>query len=324
MMPIPDDPIISCMERTGNPPWYDDDYAVYEPEDDDEDGEDDDQTQTALIAITTLPEIKENLHALRERWEQKAKDAAAIVCTDESIQSIKTMRAEMRKEYDDADTQRKAVKERYMAAWNDVEATWKECVSDPFKRADASYKATVDGFEEELKSKCREDLQSYFDELCAADGVDFLTFEQAMALGEMKISMADAKSKNAKKLKYGLAEVVSNVAETARQIDGMDDAAEIMAEYKISFDVGHAIATVQGRKKRVESEREAAEARRSPQERVREAERRVDASMPPERIKATQDAERRFERFSFTVKNATRNQLIKIREFLKQEGIEYE
>lgn len=277
-----------------------------------------------FIDIIQLPEIKENLHALRERWEQKAKDAAALVCTDESIQSIKTMRAEMRKEFDDADTQRKAVKERYMAAWNDVETTWKECVSDPFKRADASYKATVDGFEEEIKSRCREELQTYFDELCAADGVDFLTFEQAMALGKLKITLADAKSKTAKKLKDGLAEVVSSVAETARQIDGMDDAAEIMAEYKISFDVGHAIATVQGRKKRVESEREAAEARRSAQERSREAERRVDASLPPERIKATQDAEKRFERFSFTVKNATKNQLIKIREFLKQEGIEYE
>jgi hypothetical protein len=33
MMLIPDDPIISCMERTGYPPWMQDD-------DDDEDKED--------------------------------------------------------------------------------------------------------------------------------------------------------------------------------------------------------------------------------------------------------------------------------------------
>lgn len=39
MNPIPDDPIISCMERTGYPPWAQDDdeqdgepLAVYDPE----------------------------------------------------------------------------------------------------------------------------------------------------------------------------------------------------------------------------------------------------------------------------------------------------
>ena len=40
MQLIPDDPIIRCMERTGYPPWQDDDedrapeepFAVYDPE----------------------------------------------------------------------------------------------------------------------------------------------------------------------------------------------------------------------------------------------------------------------------------------------------
>lgn len=42
MIPIPDDPIISCMERTGYPPWiaYSDEY---DQDDDEEDREADNE-----------------------------------------------------------------------------------------------------------------------------------------------------------------------------------------------------------------------------------------------------------------------------------------
>jgi hypothetical protein len=37
MEQIPDDPIISCIERTGYPPWIDTDYSDDEDEEEDED-----------------------------------------------------------------------------------------------------------------------------------------------------------------------------------------------------------------------------------------------------------------------------------------------
>lgn len=37
MEQIPDDPIISCIERTGYPPWIDADYSDDEDEEEDED-----------------------------------------------------------------------------------------------------------------------------------------------------------------------------------------------------------------------------------------------------------------------------------------------
>ena len=36
MILIPDDPIISCIERTGYPPWLSDDWEDDEEDDDDE------------------------------------------------------------------------------------------------------------------------------------------------------------------------------------------------------------------------------------------------------------------------------------------------
>lgn len=287
---------------------------------------------TALIAITRLPEIKENLRSLRERWEQKAQDAAALVCTDESVQSIKAMRADMRKEFDEADAQRKTTKERYMAAWNEVEATWKECVAEPFKRADASYKDTISNFEGQLKAELREKLEAYFGELCAAEKIDFLTFDRALQKSGVKINLADAKAKTPRKLQDALAAVTAQIATDIERISRMEDAAEIMTEYKRTLDFGTAVDTVQSRKRAIEAEREAAERRREEAAQRAEAIKKVEAAATvtapipvPVPVKApAQEPEKVFPVFRFAVFDCTKSQLLKIRDFLRNEGIRYE
>lgn len=235
---------------------------------------------TALIAITTLPEIKENLRSLRDRWEREAKDAASLVCTDESIQSIKQMRAEMRKEYEAADDQRKAVKAQYLAAWNEVEATWKECVAEPFKRADASYKDTIGSFEDELKAAATEKLKSHYDELCQLEGIDWLPFEQALRYSGVKIGMADTKTKTPRKAMDALAEFVSKVALGIEAVRKMEDSAEIMVEFKKCIDAGQAAAIVAERKRKVREAEEAEERRKADAARQQEMVDRVEAIAP--------------------------------------------
>lgn len=289
-------------------------------------------SETALITVTALPEIQENLRALRERWELKAAEAASMVCTEETVQVIKKMRSEMREEFSQADTQRKAAKQLYLAPWTAVEETFKECVSDAFKRADASFKTTIDGFEDELKAKCREDLERYFEETCFVYGVDFLTFDQAMALGKIRISLSDAKKKTPRQLQDELSGVVARVALGVDQISRMEDAPEIMAEYKKHFDVGRAVSTVQERKREIEAEVKAADARKAAQNAQEAAISKVVAVTTPiqdeNSLKTALEREIAnepiFEEFTFTVFNCKRSQLIKIRDYLKQEGIKYE
>lgn len=286
----------------------------------------------ALIAITRLPEIKENLRSLRERWEQKARDAALMLCTDESVQSIKAMRADMRKEFDEADSLRKATKERYMAAWNDVESTWKECVAEPFKRADASYKDTIDGFESTLKTELREKLERYFNELCAAEKIDFLTFDRALQKGGIKINLTDAKAKTPRKLQDALAAVTAQIATDMERISRMEDAAEIMTEYKRTLDFGAAVDTVQSRKRAIEAEREAAERRKEEAARRAEAIKKVEAAATPAPapvpvpvpMPVQAAPEKVYPVFTFRVFDCTKAQLLKLREYLRQEGIKYE
>lgn len=298
---------------------FDDGYAILDER------EDEAENENALITVTSLPQIQENLRALRERWDRYEADANAMVCTEETVQAVKAIRTEMRKEFDEAEAQRKAAKAAYMAPWEAVEATYKECVSDAFKAADGALKGKVNEFETALKDACKAELTEYFDELCRANGINFLRLEAALAIGGMKISLTDAKSASQKKLKKGLADVVAKIAAGIQQIGAMpeEDIPEIMAEFKQRLDVGDAVAVVNARKMRVKAEREAEEARRAAQDRRDAAIAKAEACMPAEEVKEPVRASQRLYRITFTI-NCTREQGLKVREFLKQEGIQYE
>lgn len=280
-----------------------------------------------LITVKQLPVIQEELRSLRERWQEKVEDARSMVCTEETVQAIKGIRAEMRKEFDEADSQRKLAKSQYMAPWDEVEAVFRECVKESFAQADDILKTTIGEYEGRLKQECYEKLKEFFAELVAMEHIDFLTLEQAMKLGGIKISMADAKKNLPTRLQDSVASVVASVATGMEQIGKMDDAAEIMTEFKQCFDVGRSVAIVQERKRKVQAEKEAEEQRRASLERFREAEEKVLSASPvvvaPAEEQANYVKDPIFDEFTFTVYGARKSQLLKIRELLKQEGIRY-
>lgn len=283
---------------------------------------------SSLITVTKLPVIEEELRQLKESWDQKAKDAAALVCTEETVQELKSIRTEMRKEFDMADSQRKQAKAQYLAPWDAVEATFKECVKDAFVTADTALKNQITSFEGQIKAECRQKLEEFFSELCLMESIDFLSFDQAMQLGRISIGLADAKRNTPTKLKDQIAEVVAKIADAMDQVRKMENADEIMAEFKSCLDAGKAVSTVQERHRRIEAEKAAAEARKAAQERFKAAEDKLQAVLPPSEESVPVAAQEGndpvlFERYPFVVYNARKSQLIKIREYMKQEGIEY-
>ena len=303
--------------------YADDQYAIPDENLYEDDEDEAPAYESDLILVTQLPVIRERLRMVKENVELAVKEAASMVCTADTVQAVKNKRADLRKQFDELEEQRKAVKTAILAPYNDFEAVYKECISGPFKAADAALKAEIDGYEAELKAACKAGLQDYFDELCEAHGVDFLKLDTAMNIGKIKIGMADATAKTPRRLMDALSETVAKVATGMDQIMAMDDAPEIMAEYKTCFDVGHAVSCVQGRKRLVEAEKEAAEARRSAQERREAAADKVSALLPPEPTEAPQKPQARLYRVTFTV-TVTREQGVALRNYLDTEGIKYE
>ncbi len=131
-----------------------------------------------VITLKQLPVIEEHLQLVKADVEARTNNAMQLVCTEETRGDVKKIRAELGKEFTAMEEQRKRVKEAIMEPYNQFEAVYKDCISDPYKKADAELKRRVDEVEAGLKADKVNAVQSYFDELCKANNLPWLRFEQ--------------------------------------------------------------------------------------------------------------------------------------------------
>ena len=272
-----------------------------------------------MLVCTQQPVISENLVDLQERVASIADMVNQLPRVPDSIPQVKKARADLRKYFDSLEEQRKAVKAAVMAPYNEAEAKYKALVSGPIQSADRLCKDFVDGVELEMKQACENGLRDYFDELRAANHVEFLKFEQAGIV----VDMASAKQKTPKKLREQLVQFVARVASDVDRIAEMDDAEETMVEYQKSLNVDDAIGTVLDRHRRIQAQREADQARSIVKAAEAEAVHKVDTVAPPVEVQKEPVPETNVFKCTFTV-TATKPQLKRLKEFLNKEGIRYE
>lgn len=285
------------------------------------------QEQTSLIQVVQLPIITEQLHTLKDKWEQRAADAKAMVCNEDTIQSVKKFRADINREFEQVEELRKAVKETVMRPYNDFEAVYKECVTKPKKVAEEALKAKVSETEESIKKQCEDGLREYFAELCAAHRLEWLKYEQV----GIRVDMASAKSKTPKKQREQLVQFFVRVSESVDRINTLENADEIMVEFQRTLDASVAILTVRERHRRIEEQRLEKESREADKIAQEAAEQKVEElyqkylKPPTEAVKTADEVDNEIiPRCTFTAVNATRRQLRKLKKFLKEEGIMYE
>lgn len=273
---------------------------------------------TDLIKVTQLPIIEEQLRSAKEYVDKTVADALALICTEETVQTVKAARAELNKQFNLLEDQRKAVKSAVLDPYHRFEAVYKECVSDAYKRADAALKQKITDVESGMKRQCEAGLREYFTELCMAHHIDFVSFEQT----GVTVSMTDAKSKTQppKKLREQLSQFVAKIEQDVALITSMDDADEIMVAYKVSLNAAESIGFVQERHRRIEAERVARAEREAAQAQEAEAVKKVEAFAPP--TTAPVEAPK-VATVSFKVTD-TIDRLKLLKQFLVSNGYKYE
>ena len=276
-----------------------------------------------MLICAHPPVIYENLLDLQERVASITDIVNGLPREPENLPQVKKARADLRRYFESLEEQRKAVKAAVMAPYNDAEAKYKALVSGPIGQADKLCKDFVDGVEASMKRQCEEGLREYFSELCAVNHVEFLKFEQAGIV----IDMASSRQKTPKKLREQLAQFVSRVSSDLDSISEMEDAEEILVEYKQSLNLSSAIGIVLDRHRRIQQQREESISRASVKASELEAVHKVDAIAPPAPVQPPKE-ERRYT-ISFTLRpteaqmKKLRPLLIELKDFLIQEGIEY-
>lgn len=246
-----------------------------------------DTVTAELIVVKQIPVIEERLISQKEKWEQEVRDAEAMLCTEETLASVKAARARCNQDFAIFEEQRKDVKRMILEPYNHFEAVYKDCVTDPHDLAVSAYNKKISDVEPEIKRRCEEGLRDYFAELCAVHHLDWLTYERA----GIKVDMASARAETPKKLRKQLAEFVASVADSVDRIIALEGAGEIMEEYQRTLNAADAICTVQERRCRIEEQKKELEARRAVREQEEAMVRRVEALAPPVAVEVQEAVE---------------------------------
>lgn len=201
------------------------------------------------------------------------------VVTDQTVKSVKDMRAELNKEFAEFEKQRKFIKEAVSKPYQEFEAKYKEFVAKHYNEADDTLKGKIFSFENTLRLEREKELQGYFAELCSAKNIDFVPF----GLMHLNITL----SASMKSLKTQILEFVSKVEQDIELAKTVSDSQEfndkVMYEYRRSLDINAAINTVKEREQALIAAKERAE-----EEAKRKAEQEEQARLQAEKASTEQ------------------------------------
>ena len=207
--------------------------------------------QEPIIEYSLLAEVGE---AIRTRITDLNLDGQVV--TDQTVKSVKDMRAELNKEFAEFEKQRKFIKEAVSKPYQEFEAKYKEFVAKHYNEADDTLKGKIFSFENTLRLEREKELQGYFAELCSAKNIDFVPF----GLMHLNITL----SASMKSLKTQILEFVSKVEQDIELAKTVSDSQEfndkVMYEYRRSIDINTAINTVKEREQALIAAKERTEA----------------------------------------------------------------
>ena len=263
-----------------------------------------------MIVLEQLPIIKYKLEQLSVEIKEKVDKVNSLIVNEETVKETKQLRAELNKEFKELEEQRKEVKNAIMSKYDEFNNIYVENVSNLYKDADEQLKQKIDNVENELKQQRKTRMVELFNEYRTANHLeDIIEFEDV----RLNITL----SASEKSLKDTVITFCEKVAEDIKAINSMEDSTSLLLKYKSNgFDLTKAIYQVNEEKKqREELERKLniVQEETKKDEIVQE---QVEELIVPE-------IEEEDITITFTV-TGKKSDIIKVREFMKENNIKYE
>lgn len=229
--------------------------------------------ESQIITIKQLPIIEERLQLIKAEIDAKTQHVLALDCNDATVKAIKSLRADLNKDFSELEEKRKEVKRAVMSPYERFEEVYTECVTNIYKQTDAILKGRIAIVENAIKANKDKEVKAYYDEYAESLGIDFVPYE--------KSGITVTLSASAKKLKEQAAAYLDRIADELKLIatQPQDLQPEILVEYKRTVNVAYSIQTVIERKKAIEEEAERARQQAEQQTIYEAAEARVDEAV---------------------------------------------
>ena len=265
-----------------------------------------------LIILEQLPIIKYHLEQLSIEIKEKVDRANSLYAGEETVKDVKKVRADLNKEFNELETQRKAVKQAIMSKYDEFEEIYKENVSDLYKQADSTLKEKIDNVENQLKLEKENELREFAYQHIEANNLSQL-------IGFDDIGLNITLSASMKSLKEQILDFINKVVEDLKLIDMDEYKEEILVEYLKTLDYGKSKMEVIERHKQLEEIQKQQETKLEQEKQEEKVVEKVEEVIAPKEI--IEDDEIITVSFKIT---DTKEKILKLRDYLKENGINYE
>ena len=201
------------------------------------------------IQLVTKPKITHKLEELGANVTKRLAELniESLVATEDTMKSLKELRADLNKELTGFEDQRKFIKKEIMNPFDEFEAVYKIEISEKYTSAINLLKDKIASVETRIKDEKKAKVKAYFEELCLSEKIDFIPFE--------KLGLDINLSTSEKAYKEKCNEVIARTIDDLNLIKTTDFEAEILTEYKTSLNASLAITTVKTRKEKEAEEK---------------------------------------------------------------------
>ena len=266
-----------------------------------------------LISIEQMPKIFSQLEEVG-KWvdEGIAKlNLQNLVCTEENKKEIKETRTNIRKISNTLETRRKEIKKQILEPYELFNQKYDELVKNKLDKIDNELGQAIEEIEINQRTEKIVQLRFFFENYVEEYHLkDIIKFED--------VGLNITLSASISSLKEQIKEFVEKVNNDINAINSCEDKEELLYEYKNNgFDYSKATIIVNERKKALEQAKQQLDTKQEcnvkEQENVKKVEILVEEPVKIEEEKYT---------VAFEIV-ATREQILELKEWLKEKGIEY-
>lgn len=232
---------------------------------------------------------------IKAKVEERVNTALNLAVSIENIKDVKRYKAELNKELKALEDERKRVKAEALRPYNEWEQKYKECVSIPYKEAEQKLKGQITEIEDLKKKEILNEIKDFF------NGYLLTKDEEVQKMAKFEdMNIKILLSSNIKKLRETCTTYINNVERDLSIINNQQYADEVMYEYSQCHNVAFAIQNVVARHNVIDK----------PKKTPAEVKTKVE-------VNDTYDC-------TFTIINATIEQLQRVKAFFESEGLSYE
>jgi len=267
-----------------------------------------------IMKITQMPVVFEQLERIGTLIEEKTKDLDKLECTEENKQEVKKRRTEINKTLEILESRRKEIKTKLLEPYNVFNEKYENECKTKLENASNLLKGKIDYIEQQQLSEKEDELREFAKQHIEANNLqDVIAFEDI----DLNITL----SSSIKSLKEQVLDFISAVSKDIQCINSDENRDELLYEYLHNgYNYSNSVLAFRKKQEELNKLKELQKQQLEEENQFKKvAEKVVEIITAPKEV--FEDDE--IIEVQFKVK-ATKDKILKLKEYLKENEIAYE